>query len=226
MDHTNYARWLLVHVRDMVNLKQIHLEIPVEFSKGHFTVQKTTRAFSSIAIDQAHEQNNAAVKREGGAIRLTQNPDALRRWMVAGPELVRITTEFEASSEGRSNKTASETRQHEQTKSSQMKFAEHITALVEVLEEMGNPFQEQSKDLLRIHTRDIVDPTVSLSIQQAEDMGQQQYQKVVKDRLLTRKTPTSEPLKRNRLKLFKWAVLQTIYCLSITWWKQQLVVAC
>ena len=35
------------------------------------------------------------VKGSGGAIGLTGNPGALRRWMVAGPEIARITTEFE-----------------------------------------------------------------------------------------------------------------------------------
>ena len=46
-----------------------------------------------MALDQAHEQNNGAVKSDGGAVGLTQNPQALRRWMVAGPEVVRMTAE-------------------------------------------------------------------------------------------------------------------------------------
>ena len=46
-----------------------------------------------MAIDQAHKQNNATVKSDGGAVGLTQNPEALRRWMVAGPEVARMTAE-------------------------------------------------------------------------------------------------------------------------------------
>jgi hypothetical protein len=42
------------------------------------------------AIDQAHEQNNAIVKGDGGAIGLTEDPAALRRWMVAGPKISRL----------------------------------------------------------------------------------------------------------------------------------------
>ncbi len=91
LDHTNYARWVPVHIRDMVNLEKAHPTIAAEFNNGNFTVHKTRQAFSSIAIDQAHEQNNAAVKSDGGAVGLTQNPGALRRWMVAGPEVVRMT---------------------------------------------------------------------------------------------------------------------------------------
>ena len=87
LDHTNYARWIPVHLRDMVALPKTHPDVYREFNAGHFTVQKTERIFSSIPIDQAHEQNNALVKGDGGAVGLTENPSALRRWMVAGPEV-------------------------------------------------------------------------------------------------------------------------------------------
>ena len=65
---------------------------------GNFTVNKTGRTFSNISIDQAHEQNNACVK-DGGAVGLTQNPAALRRWMVSGPEMAHLIEEFQASME-------------------------------------------------------------------------------------------------------------------------------
>ena len=48
-----------------------------------------------MAIDQCHEQNNAAIKESGAAIGLMTDPRALRRWMVAGPEVARMVTEFE-----------------------------------------------------------------------------------------------------------------------------------
>ena len=60
--------------------------------------------FHSMALDQAHEQNNTAVKSDGGAVGLTQSPEALRRWMLAGPELLRMTSEFEAYLERKHNK--------------------------------------------------------------------------------------------------------------------------
>lgn len=37
---------------------------------------------------------NATVKESRGAIKLTTDPVALRRWMVAGPEVARIVTEL------------------------------------------------------------------------------------------------------------------------------------
>ena len=50
-------------------------------------MHKTNRKFSAIALDHAHEQVNAIVKDQGGAVCLTEDPGAVRRWMVVGPEL-------------------------------------------------------------------------------------------------------------------------------------------
>ena len=47
---------------------------------------KTNRRLSAIHIDQAHEEQNRLVKGDGGAIGLTENPAAFRRWMLSGPE--------------------------------------------------------------------------------------------------------------------------------------------
>ena len=37
LDHTNYARWIPVHLRDMAELANIHPDVFTEFSNGHFT---------------------------------------------------------------------------------------------------------------------------------------------------------------------------------------------
>ena len=86
-----------IHLRDMVALKHSHPGVHGEFLKGKFTVKKTTHSFSAMAIDQAHKQNNASVKGDGGAVGLTENSAALQRWMVSGPEMARVIGEFRAS---------------------------------------------------------------------------------------------------------------------------------
>lgn len=58
--------------------------------------QETIQPFSAISMDQAHEQLNAMVKGDGGAVGLTEHPGALRRWMVSGPEIARMVSEFES----------------------------------------------------------------------------------------------------------------------------------
>ena len=50
--------------RDMLSLSTIHTEAMgfMRFIYGNFAVHKISRVFSSMALDQAHEQNNAAIK--------------------------------------------------------------------------------------------------------------------------------------------------------------------
>ena len=50
-----------------------------------------------MAIDQAHEQANAVIKADRGAIGVTEDPSALRRWMIAGPEVSHLVAEYEAA---------------------------------------------------------------------------------------------------------------------------------
>ena len=137
LGHTNYVRWIPVHLRDMVALEDKHPYMFAEFMAGNFTVKKTTHAFAVLVIDQAHEQNNASVKGDGGAVCLTENPAALRRWMVSGPEMARVIAEFQATADTRTKKT--DFRHHEQTKHSQLAFARDVKSLTGVMREMGNP---------------------------------------------------------------------------------------
>jgi len=64
------------------------------FRNGQFTIQRSSRVFSAMAIDHAHEQNNKWLKGDGGIIGLTENAASLNKWMLAGPEIARCISEF------------------------------------------------------------------------------------------------------------------------------------
>ena len=81
-NNINYARWLLIDLRDVMSLEQHHPQVAREFHNGNFVVHKSCREFSALAIDQVHEQANTLIKGDGGAIGVTEDPSALRRWMV------------------------------------------------------------------------------------------------------------------------------------------------
>ncbi len=91
LDRINYARWIPIHIRDMKSLP-----LSIEEFENCWVIQKTKNRFSCMPIDQAHEQNNKLVKGSGGAVGLTKNPSAFRRWMMAGPEQPRLLQEFES----------------------------------------------------------------------------------------------------------------------------------
>ena len=158
------------------------------------------RTFSNIAIHQVYEQNNAHGKGDGGAVGLTQNPSALRRGMVSGPEMARLIEEFQASIE--KPETKSDVRHHEQTKSTQMIFFNQVKALCNVIENMGNPFIDDSNDLFVLDTRELADPAVINTICNFEKSGQKQYDTFVTERLDTQSRPVNDPIKRNKFPLF------------------------
>ena len=61
-DNVNYARWIPIHLRDMMVLEEQHPDVASEFHKGNFVIHKSRRDFSVMAIDQTYEQNNAVIK--------------------------------------------------------------------------------------------------------------------------------------------------------------------
>jgi len=72
----------------MLSLQEQHPQIYAQFVEAHFAMSKSNRKFSCISTDQAHEQLNAAIKSDGGAVGLTENESALARWVTAGPKIV------------------------------------------------------------------------------------------------------------------------------------------
>ncbi len=144
LDHFHYARWMTVHVRDLMALENNCPTTHAQFLNGNFVTQKTSHKFSALAHDQVHEQLNAMVKGDGGVIGITENEAALKRWMVAGPETARLLNEFD---EKHSMTKKDTERHHEQIPSVQKTFLSHVKNVVNVIEELGNPFSDASTDL-------------------------------------------------------------------------------
>ena len=201
LDHINYARWLPVHIVDMLNLIKTHPGVYHEFMSGHFAVQKTNKVFSAISIDQCHEQMNKLIKGEGGAVGLTEDPQALERWMVAGPEISRLILEFETSFQA--PKPEKSNLHHEQNLNTQNKFAKDVNALVETFEELGNPFLEDNGDLVTLDTKKIMSKEVIQTVNTIEENGKKQYNKFVSERLhATQNIPLSDTISKNNYPLF------------------------
>ena len=194
MNCTNYARWIPIHLRDKFALKDNAPDVALEFRKGNFTVSKTTCRFSAMAIDQAHEQNNALVKGDGGAVGLTENPNALRRWMVSGPEIARVISEFESSILAQTSRNKNDNlKHHEETPSIQSAFRKDVKALVTTMEERGNPFLEESEDLVVLDSKEILPQDAVTRLRKAEATGKKQYNTFVDERLNSKKSPSLIP---------------------------------
>ena len=167
---------------------------------GNVTVRKTKNVFSSIPIDQAHEQNNALIKGDGGAVGLTDNPSALLRWMIAGPEVARAIEEFRDGHQHWGRRE--DTRHHDQTPSVQTSFTKDVRALVSVIEELGNPFEEESMDLIVLDTKEIAGPAAVETVRNVRKIGQEQFQAFRRECLVERTKTINDAIRRNKLKVF------------------------
>ena len=65
LDHYNYSRWFTVYLFDLVNLEQQHPDVYKNFSKRYFSFNKSCSEFSTVALDQFHEQNNETIEGVG-----------------------------------------------------------------------------------------------------------------------------------------------------------------
>ena len=135
-----------------------------------------------------------------GIIGITENDSALRRWMIAGPELARILHDIENCT---SPTIICSDRHHEKIVSTQKRFATNVRSVIEVFNEFGNPFTETSDNLFALDTKVIMSENVIDNITTAEPMGREQYESFVESHLLTMDKPFNDNIKKNNLQFFK-----------------------
>ncbi|KAL8582187.1 hypothetical protein ACOMHN_004106 [Nucella lapillus] len=197
MDHTNYARWLPVHVRDMVQLPEKHPEVYAEFLKGNFVVQRSPHKFSLIGKDQSHEQSNKNLQAHGGAVGLYENAEALTLFMLAGPDCSRCIEEFEAVLDTASSHTA----HHEEASAMQTKYKKDVLSFVEIAVQQGNPF-DIGHELVALHTQKVMKDEVVESFAQLQNLGNHLHAKFVTQTLEQSTLPITSTLKRQNVLTF------------------------
>ena len=96
-DHYNYARWLSVHIQDLLSLPITCPQLYQEFERGNFVLQISSREFSRIHYGQGHEQNNTTIKSIKGPIDFVNgaSDELQRRWEIAGREIAEYLEQVE-----------------------------------------------------------------------------------------------------------------------------------
>ena len=95
-----------------------------------------------MPIDQAHEQNNEAVKGYGGAVGLTS---AFRRWMVSCPNQATLLTECEDDYPPKKTECR---RHYEEGLCTHKRFIDDAVSLAHVTSDLGNPLLDDSDEVL------------------------------------------------------------------------------
>ena len=200
LDRIHYKRMLPVHIKDMEELSMKHKEVYAAFQRGCFTGQKTEKRFSSMALDQIHEQENIKVKGVGGAVPILNKEKALLRWMVSGPEVATILSDFEPSF---ANKKADlHGLHHDEGVSIQLKFKTDVLKLTSYWSDRGNPFNKDNGHLINIHDRTVAPPEVYECISNLESLGKKQYQEFVRSVFITKEKSVWDKIPMTKPKLF------------------------
>ena len=132
-------------------------------------------------------------KESGGAIGLTENPQMLERWMVAGPELCRIVEEFEVLNE------LCELPHHQEGRASQTRFLSHVRDLFDVILMNGNPFEEHLRGQVSLGDKVCESPVSAHSVYFIESTGKEQFKTYQESILHSRKIALTAPIKGNKL---------------------------
>jgi len=125
----------------------------------------------------------------------------LLKWMVSGPEISRMVQELELTTDKEHIFNNEIHHHHEATKSFQSRFIHHLSAVVESVQQDGNPFCEQ--DLQTADSQQIMmTASAENSIFEAHKAGQQKFNNFVEDRLIFGRTSLREALPKMYLALF------------------------
>ena len=108
---------------------------------------------------------------------------SFRKWMLAGPEQAKLLTEFEAQYSPEASENYSH---HEEGLSAQRTLKEQVLALVETIEDMGNPFLDDPPELLSLDKRHVIDESVADSIRSIEALGKEKFREYQKSVILDR----------------------------------------
>ena len=79
----------------------------------------------------------------------------MRRWVVAGPGVSLLAAWYDAASEAKDAIQKLDNRHHEHTERSQRAILDKVDNLIKVVTDTGNPFREDTADLLSLYTKDI-----------------------------------------------------------------------
>ena len=88
-----------------------------------------------------------------------------------------------------------------ETSSLQIKYRKDVLAFAEVVEQLGNPFNS-SNNLIALHTQEIMENEVVMSIRQLQDFGKDLHGKFVSQIIEKASLPIKYTLKRQKVLTF------------------------
>jgi len=120
--------------------------------------------------------------------------------MLAGPEVCYLIAQYDAASEA---KDANENgRHHGQTEQDQRVVFEKVDKLYKVMKDIGNPFQEESENLLTLDTKNIAHLSAAEMVATHYKKGRIHFKDFMKGLECEEECSVYEQIKRNKMEFF------------------------
>ena len=137
--------------------------------------------------------------------------------MVAGPEVGRLVLRYDAASgvKGGTERTG----RRERTERARVLFLDKVDELTGVVKDVGNPFEEDGRDLFSLDAKHIANPSAAALIRTRYESGKTRFQWFTKG-FEEEEPKLYEPIENNCVNFFRRekgaegglpALLQTVY---------------
>ena len=85
-----------------------------------------------------------------------------------------------------------------------------FTKDVRVIEKLGNPFKEESMDLIVLDTKEIAGPAAVETVRNVKKIDQEQFQAFTRECLVERTKSINDAIRRNKLKVFNTSTQRSV----------------
>jgi len=84
----------------------------------------------------------------------------------------------------------------------QSAFVKDVQSIVSVMEDFGNPLEEESQDLMVLDTKEIAPPAAVDALRHAHEVGQLHFDNFVRERLVERTKRLEDAIHRHKFSIF------------------------
>lgn len=201
-DQSNYAKWVLLYLADMLELEITDKESWDFLDEGNFCVSKNQIPFTSIDPDHAIEHEHKPFKTRGGFVGITGNEAALERFVITMPILCNIAETFKVYSSIKPSDSDSKRQHHHEAVGNffenQLKQSQ---SLINTLAKEGNPFLYP--DLRNLVNYSVPSSEISKNVIDRDKIGIQLVETFRKKRMMENSViPFWSTLSRRNLQIF------------------------
>ena len=69
------------------------------------------------------------------------------------------------------------------------------------MEHLGNPFEDESKDLIVLHSKELAGPSAAEAVRKVKQIGEHQFEAFTREHLVERTKTVNETIPRNMLQM-------------------------